>query len=186
MALWKKILLRSIGFGAGFALMLVVCGGFYLWWSGRPKPWSSTAITAKPTELSMNSQGETVHLRFRYALTNNTNKDYVVPGSGPASLMKKLPGESSIEKLDGATWDGTVQIPPKQSVNVTFDVPFELSAYNTTMAELQKGEKSDGDFLTNHYTAFLNKRMKEIDGLVLMDYSDRYRIELPSNWQNAK
>ena len=100
--------------------------------------------------------------------------------------MKKLPGESSLEKLDGATWDGTIQIPPKQSVNVTFDVPLELSAYSTSMAELNKDEKPGESEMSSRYTAFLDKRLKEIDGLVLMDYTDRYRIDLPSNWQNAK
>jgi hypothetical protein len=48
---WKMILLRSAGFGGGFAIIAALLLGGIIWWSNRPKPWSENAITAKATEL---------------------------------------------------------------------------------------------------------------------------------------
>lgn len=48
---WKIILLRSAGFGGGFAIVAALLLGGIIWWSNRPKPWSESAVTAKPTEI---------------------------------------------------------------------------------------------------------------------------------------
>ena len=185
MALWKKILLRSAGFGAAFALVLVAVIAAYSYWSERPKQWTSTAITAKPTELSFVSQSDELHLRFRYALTNNTKDEYQVVSPDLGALMKRLPEDSSLDKLEGSAWDGTLRIPPKQTVNVTFDVPLKLSSYKTTSKALN-GANPISEEATPEYMKFVGNRLKEINGLVLLDYTNRYRIELPKNWDLAK
>jgi hypothetical protein len=184
MALWKKILLRSAGFGGGFAVVFALIVWLSLWWSNRPKEWTASAITAKPTELSFNEQGEELHFRFRYALTNNTKADYLVASPGGDALMKKLPEDGSLMKLDGATWDNDVRVPPKQTINVVFDVPIKLADYSTSIAELNAGTTEPAR-PTKKYVDFVNRRLKEMNGLVLMDYRDRFRIDLPSNWQKA-
>ena len=48
---WKIILLRSAGFGGGFAIVAALLLGGIIRWSDRPKPWSERAVTAKPTEI---------------------------------------------------------------------------------------------------------------------------------------
>lgn len=185
MALWKRILLRSTGFGAGFALVIVSAISLYSWRSSRPKEWSSTAITARPTQLEEQTSGEDVHFLFRYALTNNTANDYRVVAPSSGVLMEQLAGDASLLKAENASWDGDVQIPARQSVNVVFDVTVHLSDYNTTAEKLAGPNPNQGE-ISEEYSRFLGKRLKEINGLVLLDYSNRYRIELPENWNNVK
>ena len=76
--------------------------GLVMWWINKPKEWSRTAITAKPTELIFQQMGEELHFRFRYSLTNNTGADYTLSGADPNALMRKLPEDSSLAKVDNA------------------------------------------------------------------------------------
>jgi hypothetical protein len=36
------------------------------------------------------------------------------------------------------------------------------------------------------YSQFVQSRLGEMDGLVFMDYADRYRVDLPRDWQTTK
>ena len=79
MELWKKILLRSAGFGAGFAIIASVVLGTMLWWSSRPpkqKPWNDKAIVA--SYESLDTEGDANTFRFTYTLENKTDIDYRV------------------------------------------------------------------------------------------------------------
>ena len=186
MALWKKILLRSIGVGAGLGIVLLLAMTLYVWWSGRPKEWSSVAITAKPTEVTITTADEMMHFRFRYALSNHTKDNYIVPMPEDAALMRKLPEDASLEKMSGADWDKSVTIPPGQTVNLRFDVPIVLGAFSTSSAELGMPSDNSSGQAPSKYIEFVNTRLKEMNGFVLMDYGNRYRIELPSNWEGPK
>lgn len=185
MAAWQKVLLAAVGFGAGFAVVLAISTAIAGWLAHRPRPWTSTAITAKPTHLVVETSGEEMHFQFRYALTNRTGSDYIVAGPPNAALMKKIPEDASLQRLDGATWDDTIRIPAGQSVNVVFDVPIRLADYNTTAADLNGGDP-DSDQMPAKYSQFVESRLKEMNGLVLIDYVDHYRIDLPRNWNIAK
>ena len=184
-AAWKKILLASAGFGAGFAILLTISALIAVWLAHRPKPWNSTAITARPNHLVVETAGEELHFRFRYALTNHTGADYIVVGPENAALMKKIPEDSSLQRLDGATWDDTIRIPAGQSVNVIFDVPIKLADFNTSAADLN-GDDQSSDQMPAKYSQFVGSRLKEMNGLVLIDYANRYRIDLPRDWDTAK
>src|SRR5438552_15760506 len=96
MPLWKKILLRSAGFGAGFALMLSVIAGVWVWYSDRPKPpkpWDSRAITAEYDYVT--PEDEKNYLTFYYALQNNTDIDYRISGEAGVEITGKLKRENS-------------------------------------------------------------------------------------------
>lgn len=151
----------------------------------RPRPWSSTAITAKPTHLVVETSGEELHFRFRYALTNHTGADYIIMGPQNAALMKKIPEDGSLQRLDGANWDDTIRIPAGQSVNVVFDVPIRLADYNTSAAELNGGD-ANSDQMPAQYSQFVTSRLKEMNGLVLIDYANKYRVDLPRNWDVSR
>jgi hypothetical protein len=84
--------------------------------------------------------------------------------------MRKLPADSSLEKLDGAVWDSTVRIPPHQSVGIIFSVPYRLSEYSTSAAELGLEDK---------LSEFLGRRLRDINGMTFFDYAAKYRIEMP-------
>src|SRR5438034_421906 len=123
---WKIVLLRSAGFGGGFAIIAALMLGGIIWWSNRPKPWSESAVTAKPTELYTRQVDEEVRVEFHYAFTNHTNAEYTLPSADSGALMRHVPNASSVEKLDGASWDTTIRIPPRQSVGVVLSVPYRL------------------------------------------------------------
>jgi hypothetical protein len=70
-------------------------------------------------------------------------------------------------------------------VSVKFQVPYRFTDYGATEAEMKEPNKS-GDMAPDKLSTFLNHRLKETpDGFAFLDYQDRYRIELPSNWQNV-
>src|SRR5579859_3795853 len=122
---WKRILLRSAGFGAGFALIAAVVVGGVVWWQSRPPkqtPWSDSAITAKYTLITLHNEGEELHLSFEYSLTNHTNAPYSLPGILSGTLMRRIPKEASLDKFDSGSWDDTLVIPPGQNFNVKFNV----------------------------------------------------------------
>lgn len=181
----SRTVLLAAAFGAGFAVALAVLAVAAYIWMNRPKPWNSAAITAKPTRVVVETSGEELHLRFQYALTNHARTDYIIMGPDNAALMKKLPGDASLQRLDGATWDNTIRIPVGQSVNVVFDVPIKLADYNTTAADLNNADPNSAG-MPAQYSQFVKSRLGEMDGLVLIDYANRYRIELPRDWEMAK
>lgn len=133
----RLIFLRAAGFGAGFAVVSIVLVISLYWWNTPPKVWSSTNITAKPGYPVFQRRGEEMHLSLVYALTNNTNGEYVVPSAGSGVLMRKMSETSSMDPIEHVTW-GTPTIPPHQSVDVTFDISYELSDYGTSAAEIEK------------------------------------------------
>jgi hypothetical protein len=174
---WKTVLLRAAGFGGGFAIVAVLVLGAIFWWTSRPKQWSDRSITAKPTQLIMQQTGEELRFEFRYAFTNHTNAEYALPSPDMGALMRKLPKDGSLDKMDGATWDTTIRIPPQQSIGVAFMLPYKSSDYNTSAAELEPEAK---------LTQFAGARLKEIDGLVFFDYASKYKVEMPKNWDSPQ
>ena len=169
LAVWKKIQLRDVGFGAGFAIVLIVSIGITQWWSSRPKLWSFTAITAKPAELVFREQGEELHLQFRYALTNNTRTDYVLALPVAAALMRKMPEDSSLAKLNYARWEDNVRIPSRQTVSVVFEVSYNLSDYATSAAKLHGYTSADDSNPPPALMSFVASRLKEMDGMAFLD-----------------
>jgi hypothetical protein len=174
---WKVILLRCAGVGGGFAIIAALVLGGIVWWSSRPKPWSSSAITAKPTQLGLQQAGDEVRFEFRYAFTNHTSEEYALPSPEMGALMRKLPKDGSFEKLDGATWDSTIKIPPNQSINISFLMPYKLADFNMMPPDLD---------LDNKLTAFAGRRLNQIDGLAFFDYTAKYKVEMPRNWDQPK
>ena len=174
---WKKIALRCVSFGAGFAVVVALIAGGLYWQSERPKPWKNRAVTSSIPEVSVYTTEDGVRFRFQYPFKNNTNIDYVVPSPEDAALMRREPDDGSLVKLDNVTWDSSLRIPAGQNVNVAFDITYKFSDYNTTLAELNAGDKM---------TEFWGKRTDNIDGFVFFDYGSHYRIELPKNWDAKK
>ena len=66
-------------------------------------------------------------------------------------------------------------IPAGQTVNVKFDIPYNLDEYGETAANLKD---------INKLTAFADKRMKRIKDLKFFDYSERYEIDCPNSWMD--
>jgi hypothetical protein len=176
---WKKILLRAAGFGGGFALVGAVIFGLAVWWLGRPakpRPWNTLAIIpAGKNELEIQTRAEVFHLQPKCNLKNNTGKDYTMAAAESGALMLVNPDNGGMEKLDDATWDHTVVIPAGHTVNVKFDIPYNLGEYGETASILTD---------MNKLTAFADKRMKRIKDLKFFDYTERYEIDCPNSWMD--
>ncbi len=182
MPTWKRILIRSAGFGAGFAITAALIVGAVLWWQHRPKPWSSNAVTAKIGELAFQQLGEDLHITFQYALTNNTKEDYRLPQPLDVALMRTLKESGSIENVDSFGWQ-SVMVPSHQTVSVTFEVIYPFSDFGTNAEELY-GPNNPQREITNKFTKFVNERLQVYrDGFAFLDPAKKYRIELPSDWQ---
>lgn len=179
MEIWKRTLLRAAGFGAGFAVVAAVILGITVWLSSRPakpKPWNTQAVTpAGKNGLQMQVRAEVFHLEPECNVKNNTGEDYRMPASESGTLMSVNPDNGGLEKLHDATWDSTIVIPAGQTVNVKFDIPYNLDEYGETAANLKD---------INKLTAFADKRMKRIKDLKFFDYSERYEIDCPNSWMD--
>jgi hypothetical protein len=168
---WKRIVLRAAGFGAGFAVAVGIVVGVALWWSTRPvkaKPMNSHSIVGSYSGMGMQVRGDAMHLTVTYGLHNTTDKDYSLPTIG--ELMIVNPENKGLDSLEGFTWDSTTIIPAGQTANLKFDIPYPLSSYNKTAADL-----TDDKVMVD----FIEKRLKEIDGFKFFDYGNRYEIDLP-------
>jgi len=47
---WKVLFIKAAGFGAGFAVVLLVFAGTSIWYTSRPpkqKPWNTNALIAE-------------------------------------------------------------------------------------------------------------------------------------------
>jgi hypothetical protein len=178
MEYWKKTLLRAAGVGGGFAMVTAVILGTAVWWSGRPpkqKPWNTQAITpAGKNELTGQTRAEVFHLQPKCNLKNHTARDYRIAAES-GKLMSVNPDNGGLETLDGATWDHTIVIPAGQTVNVKFDIPYDLGAYGETASNLADMKK---------LTTFADKRMRGIKDLKFFDYIERYEIDCPSSWMD--
>ena len=178
-ASWKRSVLRAIGFGVGLAAGLVLLSAGVYWLTQRPQPWSTTAITAGPPELSM-ATGEIITFKVRYPLTNHTKADCTLPVSPTGVLFFKKSDDGSLLKVDDATWDGALTIPPGQTIDARFEYQVKLSDYDTSLdkADLRYEEWRHKSELSK----FLNRRLQEVAGFVFFDYQNRYNIDLPRNW----
>ncbi len=121
----------------------------------------------------MQQTGDELRFEFRYAFTNHTASEYTLPAQDMGALMRKLPKDGSFDKMDGATWESTIRIPPQQSISVVFVMPYKFADFNTSAAEVEPDEK---------LTEFVGRRLKDIDGLAFFDYASKYKIEMPKNW----
>ncbi|HEY5329913.1 MAG TPA: hypothetical protein VIJ79_08530 [Acidobacteriaceae bacterium] len=167
---WKKILLRAAGFGGGFAIVgaIILCG--IIWWADKPpkdKPFNTKAISAKYSGLGFQRRSDDFHLIFEYSLHNNTDKDYRLPSN--SALMIVNPENGGLQKVADTTWDTDTVVPVGQTVNLKFDVPYKLADYN-----LQPSDYSDSKDVE-----FAGRRLKEINGIKVFDYTDRYEIDCP-------
>jgi hypothetical protein len=175
---WKKIVLRSAGVGGGFAVVAAIIVGIAVWWSGRPakpKPWNTQAITpAGKNELEVQTRGQVFHLQPKCNLKNNTGRDYKMAAES-GTLMSVNPDNGGLEKLDDATWDRKIVIPAGQTVNIKFDIPYNLDEYEETATDLADMKK---------LTAFADKRMERIKDLKFFDYIERYEIDCPNSWMS--
>ncbi len=173
MPVWKKLLLCSAGFGAGLTLALVAALGTWSWYAHRPKPdpsWDASSIKADITGISISTHtADSFVATLQYKLSNTTDKDYSMPPESARIVMTKLPADNGYSR-GSAVMDVEVFIPAHNNMNVNVRVSFDYSdLYPAT-------QHNDRDKMI----ALLKMRLKELDGFVIFDRANHYKIELPN------
>jgi hypothetical protein len=182
MEVWKKIILWSVGIGAGFAITASLVVGGFIWWSSRPtkpKPWNQTAITAKYDSVDVDVKDQ--HIYFVYILENHTDSDFTLENNSGVHLGASLKRSSSISFSDSEylTADYPIYVPAKHSVRIKLHIkyPYKIP-FNY---EASDDEKHDWE---TKLTVFLVKELSNLNGFVLMDENSRYQIDFPSGWRD--
>ena len=174
---WKITALRFAAFGAGFAIMLCIIAGAAIWYSHRPrpeKPWNQSAIKADVTDTYFTTQSDRLVGDFRYSLQNTTDRDYRLPSD--AKIMVRLAPDKSYRDVPNMTWEQNLYIPSGQKVNVSILLPLMYSDFNFSK------QKADDE---KQLSAFIDRRLAEIDGFALFDPTNRYKVEFPNGWPEA-
>lgn len=170
--------LKFFAFGAGFAVALSTMACLLLWYSNRPKPekaWNQTAIKATAaTGSQFRVESDKLVGDFRYSLQNATDTDYRLPNN--AKLMVKLAQDLGYRDAPNMTWEQGLYIPAGQKVNVSIILPIMYSDFN--FSEKQANDQKE-------LSAFIDRRLAEIDGFVLFDPTSRYKVEFPNGWPQA-
>jgi hypothetical protein len=178
MTTWKRIFIRSAGIGSGFALTILIVIAFWSYYTSlpkTPKPWNNTAIKASFSELSMNA-GESLIANFQYIVENTTPYDYNFPNDGEAAFII-LPKTKGLSKDHELTWDRGTFLPTGQKVAISFKLTYHYGEYS-----FPKSDKENIDKLSS----FMNRRLKEIDGFVILDKENRYQINFPRGWEEKQ
>jgi hypothetical protein len=181
---WKKIFVRAAGVSAGIVVALSIVCGVGFWWIERPKPWSDKAISAKFNEVDFQQVGEQLNFTFQYTFYNDTANEYALPPPGVGAMMRQIPEKGGFDRIEDASWDNNLIIPPKQNLNVKFVVPYKFADYNTSAKQLYKSEwtpvgTTESADIPKEVLVFVDRRLKEIDGFAFFDYSKKYKITLP-------
>ncbi len=98
MPLWKRLVLINASAGAGFALILSLIFGGYVWYTSSPKPWNKNAIKASFHHLG--TEGENNNIVFHYILENKTSSDFRMGDDSGAIIMGKAHVEQSLIQDD--------------------------------------------------------------------------------------
>jgi len=176
MALWQRVFLRAAGFGAGFAALIAVVVGAWVLISSlpdTPRSWEKGAVQATFADIFIDT-GDRPVATFKYTVENTTANDYFLP-SDPKAAFVVLPNGKGLSKEEQLEWDSGAYIPAGQRVSVSFRVTYD---YNDSYPF---DERDDAEKLS----AFIGRRLKELEGFSVLDRERRYQIDFPNGWQKS-
>lgn len=180
MTTWKRLAIRSLFFGAGFALMAAVIGGGIAWYNNRPESWNTKAITAEYD--GVDTEGEKNTLVFYYTLHNNTKKDYTISEYSKIPIFAKFDDErlSGNHSVPWLTYDKPLFIPAGHKIR------FLLHLKSTYPKNYNKDvPREEQKNFRKKIEKYLGEKYPNLDGFVLFDKSDHYEIRLPRGWEIA-
>ncbi|MDP9263858.1 MAG: hypothetical protein M3O85_06005 [Acidobacteriota bacterium] len=177
----KRILLRTGGFGAGFAVAACALIAAAAWYSSRPhppKPWDFKAITAEYDYVT--AEGDKNTIAFYYTLQNNTDLDYKVLDGTFVSIGGKLAKQNSLSILDQkfVKGDFPIFVPAHGRARFSISVAYEYPIR-------EKADPSDDESYNYHteLSKFVVKQMGNLDGFVMFDEATRYQVIFPNGWK---
>jgi hypothetical protein len=176
---WKKILLRAVGFGAGFALVTGILFAGIAWWSSRPqkpKAWNTAAIKATYSGFYVSDDS---YYTFRYSLRNDTDSDYTAEeGESFSVSARTIEGDlAQCEKC--ILIKRPFFIPAHDSLQLT--VVFKYK-YPDTLVAISGDEKK---VLQEKERKYLLDEYSRLNGFTIFDTSKHYKIDLPAGWKST-
>ena len=90
--------------------------------------------------------------------------------------MLRLAQDMSYRDAPSMTWEQNLYIPSGHKVNVSIMLPVMYSDFNFS-------EQKAND--EKQLSAFVDRRLAEIDGFVLFDPTNRYKVDFPNGWPQA-
>jgi hypothetical protein len=179
----KTLLLKSAGFGAGFALAISAIIGIAIYVTSLPKSerkWDDNAVTASFSEVTFNT-GEAPTVNLSFTLNNTTGRDYSVPNDKD-SIFMELPDTKALYQynnspdpfLQTVSIDPTF-IPSNQRALVTLHLIYSYNDF------YPKADKEN----TEKMAKYIAKRLERIDGFQLFDKANRYEIIFPNGWKKT-
>jgi len=166
----KRLILIGLSFCAGFAIML--------WYQARPKPWNTKAITV--SYKNADTEGKLNLIVFYYFLTNNTNDDYTIRDNRNIYLAIKLKNKDIYGRKDGnsiVTIDYPLFIPAKHRLQIQLHLIY--SGPDKTKAIQTEEDRSK---YHKEVEAYISKELIDLDGFVIFDDNNHYRIDFPKGW----
>ena len=183
---WKKFAIRGFFGGVGFALALALLAGAAVWYHNRPerpKPWNNTVLKATFDTMGFTTGGsspkDAYPVEFYYNVQNNTDKNYPINGSTftPMAVLTRgnvLSKEFGNYQIGDATVDGPPFIPPGGTARITLRISYQYPN------EFTQADKDDAKKIIKAF----NHRLKELNGFVIFDEQNHYRVDLPEGWKN--
>ena len=181
---WKKIAIRAIFGGIGFAIGAAAIIGAVIWYSGRPAPapqWDANALTATFDTIEYSGRAfnhdDAYSLALSYNVKNNTKTTYNLNSPTLKTMALLTDGKAfsntfDYEQVGDFRLVGPDVIPPdgvgRLTVHVDFYFPSNFSA---------KDRDDFGKVITP-----LDGQLKQMGGFVIFDNNNHYRINLPSGW----
>jgi hypothetical protein len=182
---WKKLAIRAFFGGVGFAIALAIIAGAAVWYHNRPerpKPWNSTALKATFDTMEISAGHWTdiysYPVAFYYNVQNNTDRNFEIDNSTLTKMVVLTDG-NVLSKEFGNYQDGDVTVdgPPFIPAGGTARIVVRVSYYYPN--DFTKADQAD----VKKVIATFNRRLKELNGFVLFDEENHYRIDLPEGWK---
>src|SRR5215831_1351425 len=163
---WKRLILATAGFGAGFAIVAVAIGGGIYWYANRPKPWNKNALKATFATVEFNTQPQAASYKveFLYDVQNTTRHNYDFQPSNFTILAVLAEGNALSKEFghyqaEEPRLDGPAFIPAQGKARIHILVAYEYPS------EWTAKEKNDIAKVSKSF----NLRLRELTGFVAFD-----------------
>lgn len=90
--------------------------------------------------------------------------------------MERLAQDMSYRNAPNLTLEQNLYIPSGQTVNISIVLPIMYSDFDFSQ------QKANDE---KQLSAFVDRRLAEIDGFVLFDPTSRYKVDFPNGWPEA-
>lgn len=181
---WKRLFIKAVGLGAGFALMFTLLACVGLWYMNRPKlpippkPWNKEALKAEFRSVGTSRED---NFLFQYVVENNSDIDYRINSMSGVSLGAKSKGYLAMCDDCVSLTILPAFIPAHQKVLVPVELKYKIPGDLKT--ELNR---TTSDNESNVVQSYVERNYTHLEGFVLFDENTRYEIDFPRGWKILK